>query len=284
MLEAFSPLNEIKLEQNTSLKDLAMSEGLQFGLGVFETMRRLPEGIEDFQAHMTRLKNSAVQLKIPIPVDFDNTDNFKRYLESFKKQDRGIQPLDSEIGVIKLTLLRQGSSSLWIVSERPFLYTKKQLEEGLSLTVSEVQRSSTSFIQRHKTLNYAENWLEKQKAIENGYQEVLFLNENHELTEASASNLFFYKEGCWRTPEIDCGLLPGIMRQRVIDHFNQVGKPVIEGRFVLKDILSSEKVILTNALMGVMPVKSIGTHQFDVKSCTEILNYHVIDPARLLFV
>lgn len=283
MLETARMLNEVNFKENPSLRDLALSEGLQFGLGVFETMRRLPEGIEDFEAHMDRLRDSAAQLRIPIPMDFENVHRLRTYLESFSAQEANGQISKGPIGVLKLTLFKQGDSSRWLVSKRPFPYSKKDLEEGFGLTVSQVHRNSTSVIQRHKTLNYSENWLEKQKAIENGYQEVLFLNEKHELTETSASNIFFYKEGCWHTPEKECGLLQGIMRQRMMDYFIQIEKPVVEGRFVLEDILSSERVVLTNALMGLMPVRAIGSRQFEVKSCEEIINYNVIDPARLLF-
>lgn len=283
MLETAIMLNEVNFKENPSLRDLALSEGLQFGLGVFETMRRLSEGIEDFEAHMDRLRDSAAQLRIPIPMDFENVHRLRTYLESFSAQEANEQISKGPIGVLKLTLFKQGDSSRWLVSKRPFPYSKKDLKEGFGLTVSQVHRNSTSVIQRHKTLNYGENWLEKQKSIENGYQEVLFLNEKHELTETSASNIFFYKEGRWHTPDVDCGLLQGIMRQRMMDYFIQIEKPVVEGRFVLEDILSSERVVLTNALMGLMPVRAIGSRQFEVKSCEEIINYNVIDPARLLF-
>lgn len=283
MLDTVIMLNEVNYRENPSLRDVTLSEGLQFGLGVFETMRRLPEGIEDFEAHMDRLRNSATQLRIPIPMDFENVHRLKTYLESFSVQEADGPMTQRPIGVLKLALFKQGDSSRWMVSERPFPYTKIHLEEGFGLTVSQVHRNSTSVFQRHKTLNYGENWLEKQKAIENGYQEVLFLNEKQELTETSASNIFFYKGGRWHTPEKNCGLLQGIMRRRMMDYFIQIGQPVAEGSFVLEDILSSERVVLTNALMGLMPVRAIGSRQFDVKSCDEIINYNVIDPARLLF-
>lgn len=266
--------NEIKFITDSPLKALAVSDGFQFGLGVFETMRGLSDGIEDFEAHMERLIHSAVELRIPIPNEFKDLNRLKTSIEA--------DMLTDSIKVVKLTLFKQGSESRWMVTERPFPYKKEDLEKGFNLTISTVQRSTTSIFQRHKTLNYGENWFEKQKAIENGYQEVLFLNENHHLTETSASNLFFYKEGKWHTPNLNCGLLNGIMRQRFINHFAKMGNEVIAGQYFLDDLLTAEHVILTNALMGLMPVKSIAAHRFKMVTKQEIINFNVIDPTRFL--
>lgn len=280
--------NEIQLEQEPALKDFILSEGVQFGIGVFETMRLLPDGIEDFHAHLSRMTESAKELEIPIPKEFEDEALLKAYIEAKWVETAEvvesieINPLKCPISVLKLTLMKQGNSSRWMLTQRSFPYTKHQLETGFKLVVSDVRRNSTSKIQRHKTLNYAENWIEKQKAIENGYQEVLFLNENLEITETSASNVFFCKAGQWMTPEVKCGLLDGIMRQRVIAYLNGKGSPVIEGKFSLEDLLQSEQAFLTNALMGIMPIQSLGNTNWDVKTTAGLMNYNEIDPIRLL--
>ena len=286
--------NEIQLEQEPALKEFLLSEGLQFGIGVFETMRLLPSGIEDFHAHLRRMTESGKELEIPIPIAFGDEELLKAYIEAkwleraekFKRAE-AVELVETDspkapISVLKLTLFKQGNSSRWAVTQRSFPYTKQQLEMGFKLVVSPVHRNSTSIIQRHKTLNYAENWMEKQKAIENGYQEVLFLNENLEIAETSASNIFFCKGGRWMTPSLNCGVLEGIMRHRVMAYLSAKGSPVIEGKFFLEDLLQSEQAFLTNALMGVMPIKSIGKANWDIKTTFGIMNYNEIDPIRLL--
>lgn len=275
--------SEIKIIENTSLSDLTSSEGFQYGIGVFETMRRLPTGIEDFEAHMMRLRDSALALNIPLPEEFSDYRRLKNHIETqcLNKAEAHGDP--NEVTVIKLTLFKQGSESRWMVSERPFVYKKSHFDQGFRLKVSGVRRNSTSLFQRHKTLNYGENWLEKQKVIENGYQEVLFLNENDLLTETSASNLFFYKEGRWHTPELSCGLLKGVMRQRVIDQLSLNGKSVNQGRYTLKDLWAADYVFITNALMGLMPVKTVDSHEFELVDDPKIINYYAIDPARSMF-
>jgi branched-subunit amino acid aminotransferase/4-amino-4-deoxychorismate lyase len=109
----------------------------------------------------------------------------------------------------------------------------------------------------HKSLNYSENWLEKQKAVENGYQEVLFLNEDGFVTECSASNVFFVKDGVWYTPQLSVGLLNGIMRQRLICAIKQEKWIVKEGNYTLEELFLADQVYLTNSLMGIMPVKRL---------------------------
>ena len=92
--------------------------------------------------------------------------------------------------------------------------------------------------------------IEKNKAKEDGFKDVLFLNENGYLSETSCANIFIVKNDKIYTPKVSCGLLNGIIRMWVIENF-----PVIEKELRLDDLKNADEVFITNSLMGIMKVK-----------------------------
>ena len=58
--------------------------------------------------------------------------------------------------------------------------------------------------------------MERQKAL-TGCDEVVFLNKKGELTEGTRTNLFIELDGRLFTPALTCGLLPGTLREELLD-------------------------------------------------------------------
>ena len=97
----------------------------------------------------------------------------------------------------------------------------------------------------HKTTNRKFYDSRLREARENGFHEVLFLNEKGEVTEGSISNIFIQKGGNWLTPPIRCGLLPGIWRAKAVRELKA------EERILrMEDIFSAEKILMGNSLRG----------------------------------
>ena len=67
------------------------------------------------------------------------------------------------------------------------------------------------------------------------------------------------------TPKIECGLLPGIIRDWIIENFN-----VIEKNLTKDDILNSDEVFFTNSLVGVIKCTEIENKIFKSKIIEEI--------------
>lgn len=80
---------------------------------------------------------------------------------------------------------------------------------------------------------------------------------NLQVTESSKCNIFFVKNDTLYTPEISCGLLPGIIRAWIIKSTNRYGLKCIEGDFNIDDLLYSDEVFVCNSAMGIMHVKTI---------------------------
>ena len=81
---------------------------------------------------------------------------------------------------------------------------------------------------------------------------MLFQNEEGELTEGARSNVFLLRDGEWCTPPLAAGVLPGIMRSVVLADPQWRAK---ERRLTLDDLHHAEKIVVCNALRGVMPAR-----------------------------
>lgn len=208
-----------------------LDEGIFFGKGVFETILFLEKPIF-LKEHIERLKNGMKEL--------------------------GLEELEEEmlLDYISLNFIKNKAVKILvtpqniIITEREIPYVEEDYIQGSSLKLSKVRRNSTSMLCYIKSTNYIENIIEKNKAKEDGFKDVLFLNENGYLSETSCANIFIVKNNEIYTPKVSCGLLNGIIRMWVVENFS-----VIEKELTLDDLKNADEVFLTNSLMGIMKVK-----------------------------
>ncbi|WP_218974743.1 chorismate-binding protein [Streptomyces sp. NP160] len=89
------------------------------------------------------------------------------------------------------------------------------------LVVDDVPRvRSEDWWPRHKTTR--RGWIDALRAqhrvgAAGGPDEVVWTNERGEVCEASTANLAVRLDGRWWTPPVECGLLPGVLRERLLD-------------------------------------------------------------------
>lgn len=111
-------------------------------------------------------------------------------------------------------------------------------------------RRSDDFLLRHKTTHRAEFDRGWREAEAQGGFDMLFFNERGELTEGGRSNVFVKLEGRWWTPPLEVGLLPGIMRQLLLED-TELGAR--ERVLTLEDVRHAEALLVCNALRGALP-------------------------------
>jgi branched-subunit amino acid aminotransferase/4-amino-4-deoxychorismate lyase len=128
------------------------------------------------------------------------------------------------------------------------------------------QRSATSPLHRHKTLNYLENITARREARANDAYEALILNTDDFIAECSMSNIFFVLDGTVLTPSVESNILPGITREAVLNLCASNEIRCDERLMNFADVLFAQEVFITNSLIGVMPVREIDGKAFG-KSC-----------------
>jgi para-aminobenzoate synthetase/4-amino-4-deoxychorismate lyase len=124
-----------------------------------------------------------------------------------------------------------------------------ELPSMLRYAISPRRVDSNDPLLRHKTSRRGFYDSERSRlAAATGCDEVLFLNENDELTEGSRSNIFIERAGRLSTPHIACGLLDGCLRRELLDQGD-----CREARLTLADLEQADRVFLGNSLRGLIP-------------------------------
>lgn len=227
---------------------ITLDEGYQFGLGVFETVAMECGRPVFLDWHLERLLGSLKELGISGNI---TEREVQEYLISIKAGEGPQAFLDH--GVLKIMVSEK--NNLFTMRENP--YTPAKRRKGFRLVYSSVYRNETSPLVRHKTMNYGDCILEKRRAASLGADELIFRNSRGEICEGTTTNIFFVREGRLYTPPVFCGLLPGILRRFILEHF-----PVTECVIRAEDVPKMEECFVTNSLMGVMPVNCLGEKKF----------------------
>ena len=216
-----------------------LDSGFCFGRGAFETIlvNKKPVLLEE---HIERLNNGLNILGVSKIITKEEI-----YL--------AIEKLPCKSCVLKIMVSEKNT----VITIREVTYKHSDYEQGFSLGLSESLRNAHSNLTYVKSLNYVENIIEREKIISKGYNEALFLNTEGVISEGAVSNIFFIENGAIFTPKIKCGLLPGIIRQFVLQNSLAIGFKIHEGEFTLNRLMEAEGVFITNSIMGIMKVVKI---------------------------
>lgn len=112
--------------------------------------------------------------------------------------------------------------------------------KGLRAMVSSWRRIEENIIPTRAKVSggYANSALAKSEAVQNGFDEAIFLDSRGFVSEGSAENIFMVRDGVLITPPITASVLEGITRRSIMEIATREGIPVVE-----RDIARSEMYI-----------------------------------------
>ncbi|MGL5415688.1 MAG: aminotransferase class IV [Clostridium sp.] len=241
-------IQEDKIEQDS---------GIYFGRGIFETIL-IKEKIEFWEFHLKRLNEGLKKIGLE-----EVQENLKGIIEELNLKNIVLKIIVTEKNVI--------------IKSREIPYKKEDYEKGFCLTKSEVLRNSTSVLNKIKSLNYLENILEREKAISEGFNDCLFINEKGNICETSTANIFFVKKNKIYTPDTKEGLLNGCLREFVIREFE-----VEIENFKWKDLKEVDEIFITNSIIGIMKINSIDEYNFTKENIGNLIRKKYLETLSLL--
>lgn len=198
---------------------------------LIETMGFDPRrGIARLELHLMRMKESANQL------DFA----FDRH-EARNQLHAAIFTAEKE-AKIRLLLSRSGALAIE-VSDKP-----KIQKDPLNVGVVKMKADSDDVRLHHKTSD--REIYDEPRRERPDWDEVLFIDGDGYLTEGSITSLFVKRDNIYVTPPKKRGLLPGILRQEMINNGEAV-----EGDLMEKDLLHG--FFMGNSLRGLCKAKLI---------------------------
>ena len=250
--------------------------GLQYGFGIFETMR-VEKGIAcHLQAHLNRFNRSWAALFGDVPPDLTWKDIIVQVVEK-----NGLGDATAAIKILATRGDGNGSrnNGTLLVTARPYTQRLSILEAaGLRLATYPHRRSSP--LADHKTLNYLYYHQAGAWAQEQGADEAVILNPDGTLSETNTASILVLSGKTVIRPW-SSHVLSGVMQDAVCQCFHGLGFS-IEERSVSPDaVLDADMVLLTNALMGAVPALSLDNRplKFD-RALTAVLNSRLFSLAE----
>ena len=122
--------------------------------------------------------------------------------------------------------------------------------------VSDTRLNSSDLFLYHKTTRrdlYDREWAHFSETL--GADEVIYLNERGELAEGSRTSLFIARDGKLLTPPLTAGVLPGVLRQSLLDE----GRAV-EAVLTLDDLNQAKEIYAGNSVRGLVRAAALVPH------------------------
>lgn len=199
---------------------------------LIETFGYLPgQGLPRLGLHMRRMERSARTFGIP----FDR-----------KKAKADLQKIAGDTALrCRFTLDAQGLTELTTADLPP--------NKPWRVAIAEQRLKSTDPWLLHKTTR-REIYDDARKNLSDDIDELIFLNERDEVCEGSITNIFVWTFDRGNiTPPISCGLLPGILREDLLNKGQYR-----EGILTLKDLRRARSICVGNSLRGLISCEFIG--------------------------
>ena len=89
----------------------------------------------------------------------------------------------------------------------------------------------------------------------------MFVNQRGELTEGSRTTIFIERGNVILTPPLECGLLNGTLRRKLLSDGLYDGMPVREKILTPQDLESADVLYLGNSVRGMQRARFISSRQ-----------------------
>jgi branched-chain amino acid aminotransferase/4-amino-4-deoxychorismate lyase len=244
------------------------NRGFQYGDGIFETIIFRKKEIMFLNEHWERISESVNDLKLNFPFTKEDLEN--TLLELLE-----VNGLMGQSARMKLYIWRK-AGGLYTPEhfDSEFLLTADQAQRkkilkfdkvGLADTIS-LQKTAFSHLKTISALPYVMAGIEKK---ERGLEEVLLLDQDGYVAEASSSNLYFLdlSKRTIYTPSLYTGCINGVSRRYLFKNANQFDLEIKEVLWLPEDLISDKLSIFTINVAGVNCIQKIYTTKMG--DCTE---------------
>lgn len=232
-------------------------EGLLFGRGVWECTRTFHGTPWLWPLHIDRLLRTAALLEIDVaPERLPNAAQVSEFVRTLTTMDVVVR--------LNVTAGRPGKPGIvWMSATLPEL---PPASVRLRTCRSPVPKGQPYLV--WKTFQYSSRLRVGKQAQLAGFDTALLLDPDDNLLETPHTNIFVRLNSGWATPPADTGLLPGTVRQYLLEKAPLPIREQVIPRALLAD---ASEVFVTNSNVGIIPVVQIDEQMFPVGGETQQL-------------
>jgi branched-chain amino acid aminotransferase len=254
----FRPLSDAKVSIRTN--------ALHYGSGVFEGIRAYWNSEEQqlfvfkLAEHYERMLRNCRVLRLQVGHDVkelcDITVELLRRNQA--KEDTYIRPIAyfSSEGLGPKLLGYETGFAIYTIPLGDYIDTAS----GIRVGVASWRRISDNTIPARCKITggYVNSALAKTEAMEQGYDEAIFLTQDGFVSEGSAENIFLVRGGALITPDLSQDVLEGITRDTLLTLCRQeLGLPVMERQVGRTELYAADEVFLCGTGAQVSPVVEV---------------------------
>jgi 4-amino-4-deoxychorismate lyase len=231
---------------------------LQYGDGVFETLRIVNGRIPMWEYHLQRLKNAQNILGLPLDDFFSQWDDFVTQSLSHIASGCAKLIVSRGEGPRGYKIPPQVSLNWWLsITDLPAVSNKSDFR--LTLCRHTLSRQPTLAGLKH--LNRLDQVMARSEWNEHeNFDEGIMFNLDGDVTEGTMSNIFWLKEGRLLTPDLTQEGIDGCVRRWIIEQGRSNSPVIIEKGAKLDQLLAADAVFITNSLLGIQKVTEIDGH------------------------
>jgi 4-amino-4-deoxychorismate lyase len=235
----------------------ALDRGLHYGDGLFETIACTSGHARLLDLHLARLREGAQRLRIAVP--------------DLKELAGEITTLGAPAprAVIKLLLTRGSAlargyavtgaeTASRVLLRYPWPAEDPQLgAAGVRVRTASTCLGENPALAGLKHCNRLEQVLARGEWQDPGIADSLMYTSGGTLVSGTMTNVFMVRNGKLQTPRLDrCGVA-GVMRHAVLQVAAATGVAAQECTLGASDLENAEEIFLTNALIGIHPVREV---------------------------
>ena len=211
--------------------------------------------------HLQRLKSSAKM------IGFTNSDDKideNKFLEQLQELINKNAPQTDQFFRVTLHAVEEVpgvKTSNLKLSLSLFMYDAVNIlpQDQAKIKTSLWRRTADTAIPARAKVNgaYVNSALAKQDALDAGFDDCLFLNQNGYVSELSAANVFMIKNDTLITPDCASDILEGITRRSIIELAKESGIEVIERKVALTELYTADEVFACGTSAFVSPIVNV---------------------------
>lgn len=225
--------------------------GFLYGYGLFESIRVIDSKPPLLDQHLSRLKNAAKQLLLPIP----DIEKIRLHITHLIKANNHIlKKVFNESAVLNIYMTAGNRTETWGQFDEPFLLMVLRPYQPFKPMMLELCSSENRYLPGLKHLSWMSLLLSKKRHPD--CDDILLHNAKAEILEGSKASVFFIKKGKIFTPSLG-DILPGVFRQYLLKTLKDHDFFCIESCITLSELNDMDEIFCVNAIQGIISVQGV---------------------------
>jgi branched-chain amino acid aminotransferase len=270
--ESLQPIEKVRLSPGQA--------GLICGWGIFTTMRIFSGEAFAYERHWRRLEKDAAIIRLPMPYP---AARVRVHLHEVLRANTVNE------GCARIYLINNNVGFWQSQEQRPkvdlIIYSAPlpEYREPIRLAVREHGRHAASPLAGVKSTSWLPNVWAVAEAQQEGFDELVLLNERGEIAECTAANIFAVRNGKVYTPPLSSGCLEGVTRGILLEIAPEAGVAVIQQALRPEDVYSADEVFISSTNRNLLSVGEIAGHRITAapgritRQLDELFDAHVAD-------